>query len=293
MQYGPDLRKLEEQLPGVTIGPLLGEGGYKMALMAIINGIEEALKVVHIPHDPEDESVQDENIRRLMREVRILGSCESPFLVKLGSLSPKKLEIEGEILVVYSEEVLSGDSLRDRIRAGNRPDISELATTACCCLDAIEELWNVNVVHRDIKPDNLIRLGFIERPCVMLDLGVAFVVGGTPLTRDPRMLQGTRYYLAPEMLEPDFRSNLDYRADMYALALTLYEYASGTNPFMLKQDAVYSTLQRIHSNTPQSLSELRPDLPSAFCRVVDQLLRKRPALRPNISIVRKIREANL
>ena len=156
---------------------------------------------------------------------------------------------------------------------------------------AVDELWQSNVVHRDIKPDNVMALSDDKRPYVLLDLGVAFVVGGTPLTRDPRNVHGTLYYLAPEMLEPSFRENLDLRADLYAVGLTLYEYACGANPFMRREDAQYTTIQRIYRDTPTPLHELRSDLPVEFCKMIDQLLKKRPALRPNIgNLKRKMEE---
>ena len=68
-------------------------------------------------------------------------------------------------------------------------------------------------------------------------------------------IPGTLYYLAPEMLRRGFRQNIDYRADLYAIALTAYEYSSGINPFR-RGDAVYTTMTRIAKDKPEPLDEL-------------------------------------
>lgn len=291
MQLKPSIDDLKAYLPDVEIGEVLGEGGYKIVYRCRINGIAEALKIVHVPKDPNDETVEDENVHRLMREINLLGACTSPFLVKLGSMAPTTFSIGGEDFVIYSEEVLEGLSLRQHITAGHRPDMKELVSVARCGFAAVADLWQQNVVHRDIKPDNVMALSDKARPYVLLDLGVAFVVGGTPLTRDPRSVHGTLYYLAPEMLDANFRENLDLRADLYAVGLTVYEYACGLNPFMRRSDAEFTTLQRIYRDTPPPLQQLRPDLSVGFCKMIDQLLKKRPALRPNLrSLMRRMEE---
>jgi eukaryotic-like serine/threonine-protein kinase len=249
MQSKPLVSELQALLPQGRIGTELGEGGYKCVYQFQVDSRVEALKVVHIPQDANDPSVQEENTQRLMREIRLLASCQTPYLVKLGSICPEPHEIGGQNYVIYSEELLTGESLDERIRQGQRPDAHELATVGNCCLLAVQELWQKAVVHRDIKPANIMATMDPARPFVLLDLGVAFVVGGTLLTGDPRLIMGTIYYFAPEMLEQDFRDNLDYRADLYATGLTLYEYACGQNPFARRNDAQYTTLRRVHSDT--------------------------------------------
>jgi serine/threonine-protein kinase len=138
----------------------------------------------------------------------------------------------------------------------------------------------MNVIHRDIKPDNIIKTDDPVRPYVLLDLGIAFQIGGTRITRNSARIPGTLYYIAPEMLDQGFRQNLDYRADLYTVGLTLYEFASGDNPFAHSGDPQFTTLYRIKTQRPKPLRELRSDLPAEVCRLIDQLMRKLPALRP-------------
>jgi serine/threonine protein kinase len=161
-----------------------------------------------------------------------------------------------------------------------RPAWQELAELGVCILRGVRELTLMNVIHRDIKPDNIIKTDDPVRPYVLLDLVIAFQIGGTPITRNSARIPGTLYYIAPEMLDQGFRQNLDYRADLYTAVLTLYEFASGDNPFAQRGDPQFTTLYRIKTKRPRPLRELRNDLPVEMCSLVDQLMRKLPALRP-------------
>ncbi len=282
MQEKPQLESIKQCLSELS-GELteIGEGGFKVVFRGSIAGKNEAIKVAFIPSDKDDESVEDESTSRLMREISTLSRCSSPFLVKLGKVTPAKHKIEGKNYIIYSEEFLEGRDLRQFIKEKYKPDISELRVLAKCLLLAVKEMWSMNLVHRDIKPDNIVKTEDPERNFVLLDLGIAFSVGGTRLTRNSLNMPGTLYYLAPEMLAPKFRDNFDYRADLYTIGLTLYEYASGIQPFAKQCDGnPYTTLYRIKNVKPDRLKVLRKDLPIEFCDLVDQLIKKRPALRP-------------
>jgi serine/threonine protein kinase len=280
MENKPAIAEVQAAVPTVRIIEELGEGAFKVAFRAEIGGMEEALKLVLIPIDQEDATVEEINRRRAYREIDILRNCSSPFLVKLGQLPPEDREINGSTYILYSEELIAGASLRKRIRNNFRPGHQELAGVGVAILDVISRLTEMKVIHRDIKPENVVTTDVPERPFVLLDLGVAFVQGGTRLTMDSRFIPGTLYYIAPEMLDVNFRQALDYRADLYTMGLTLYEFASGVNPFERRDDMPYATLYRIKHDRPRPLSDLRPDLDKALCRLIDQLIKKLPALRP-------------
>ena len=201
--------------------------------------------------------------------------------MKLGSIVPRPAQIGSEGYVLYSEEFIPGRYLRELINRGHRPTAQELATVGVCLLHAVGELSAMNVIHRDIKPENIMQAELPGRRYIVLDLGIAFQVGGAPITRDAGRIPGTLYSIAPEMLDVGFRQNLDYRADLYTIGLTLYEYASGRNPFKDPSDPPFSTLYRIKTLTPAPLASHRPDLPNEFCGLVNQLMKKIPALRPS------------
>jgi serine/threonine protein kinase len=280
MKDKPDIEKVKKVAPEAGNLEEIGFGGFKVVYKALVSGKIEAVKLVQIPSDESDETIRDENLRRIARELDILSRCTSPYLVKLGSIAPRTCEINALEYMVYSEEYIPGDSLREIILNDYRPTRQELAELGSCTLKAIRELALMNVIHRDIKPDNIIRTNDPIRPYVLLDLGIAFQVGGTRITRNSARIPGTLYYIAPEMLDQGFRQNLDYRADLYTVALTLYEFASGDNPFAHRSDPQFTTLYRIKTQRPKPLREHRTDLPAEMCRLIDQLMRKLPALRP-------------
>ena len=294
MKDKPSIGDVSPKVPEAAELQEIGEGGYKVVYRAQVGEAVEAVKLARIPSDERDKTVREENVRRIRRELTILRNCETPYLVKLGSIAPRECRIGVSDYVLYSEEYIPGKSVRDLILAGHRPEVAELASLGLCLLVAIDELAGRNVIHRDIKPDNVIQSESQDRPYVLLDLGIAYHVGGTPITHDVRRIPGTLYYIAPEMLDTDFRQNLDYRADLYTLGLTLYEFSSGDQPFARRSDPQYTTLYRIKTQTPKSLRELRPDLPRDFCGLADQLMKKLPALRPsNISALIKRMEGFL
>lgn len=275
-----DIKKVNHVVPEAELTEEIGSGGFKVVYKAIVNDNTEALKLVTIPDDEEDSSIREENQRRVFRELNILEKCTNPYLVKLGSIAPRPCEIDGIEYVLYSEEFVPGKSLRQLISTGDQPGSEQLVNLGVCMLKAIQELSALNVIHRDIKPDNIIMTEIEERPYILLDLGLAFIVGGSRITLDSARIPGTLYYIAPEMLDQGFRQNLDYRADLYTIGLTLYEFASGINPYARRDGEPYTTLYKIKNQRPNPLEELRSDLPSPLCKLIDRLMRKIPALRP-------------
>ncbi len=286
----PDMALLQKELPDTQIVEEIDSGGFKIVYKALINDRQEALKLVQIPVDPDDEGIKEENQKRIFREINILGKCESPYIVKLGSIRPKELLVDGRDYVIYSEELVEGESLRQLLKSGYKPTFNELRSLTRVLLNVVKELASRNIIHRDIKPNNIIKTGNKERPYVVLDFGIAFQIGGSNLTRDTHRVPGTLYYIAPEMLDAGFRQSLDYRADLYTVGLTLYEYASGVNPYAKRDEAQFTTLYRIKTQNPEPLFSLCPDLPTEFCLLVDNLMKKLPALRPaNIDmLIRKM-----
>ncbi|MFP4155983.1 MAG: serine/threonine protein kinase [Opitutales bacterium] len=274
-------------LPDYTEATEIGRGGFKTVFMARLGGAVEVVKFIGLPKDSEmsqeAKAFRDECLGRAMREIKVLGQCKSPLIVKLGTLAPQMLEIGGFDYVVYSEEHLDGPDLWKIIQSnGDKPTKAECVELMKSLLLAICELWSKGVIHRDIKPQNVIKLKDPTRPFVLLDLGIAFSLVDTALTFDARhrLPPATFKYLAPEMANPAFRSNLDYRSDLYSAALTVFEYAAHEHPLAKDDDDLFQTISRAVQQLPKPLSRFRSDLPGGFCVLIDQLLKKKPALRP-------------
>jgi serine/threonine-protein kinase len=280
----PDLIRVA--LPNIeSVSQLLHQGGFKAVYRAIVGGKTEALKLVEIPktqNAAEAEAFRKEMIGRVRREIEALAKCQRPEIVKLGQIPATDIVIQNEDYIAYTEEFLEGKNLGEIIAAkAPKPDEQELRTLFVSLLAAIKELWGHGYVHRDIKPLNVIKHNQPDRPFVLLDLGIAFSIRETALTFNPneRIVASFRY-LAPEMMNFGFRENLDYRSDLYTAALTVFEYAVQQHPLARSQDDMMRTISRALHQPPTPLKQARPDLSDFLCQTVDQMLKKKPALRP-------------
>ncbi len=267
----------------------MGAGGFKAVYKAEIHGRVEAVKVVYIPPETEENGSREEIIARVKREIDALSRCRTNRLVALGSLALEPISVGGHDYLIYSEELLPGDSLRQRMKT--RPGYQELRVLMQCLMEALRAIEQSGHIHRDIKPDNLMVTGLPERPFVVLDLGIAFKLRGTELTARGGP-PGTVIYMAPELFQPQYKEALDIRADIYSAGVTVFEYAAGEHPFHRRGEGEYTTVYRILHQPPAKLAELRPDLPKPFCRMVDRCFKRLPALRyPNPVAVLRALEA--
>lgn len=297
----PNAEEIKAKFPQFKEVFFLNAGGFKAVYQVVTGKGSEAFKIVHVPEtsgiEPEiSNEIRKESLGRITREIKILNDCKAPEIVKLGSIQPNQVILSNHEYVAYSEEFLDGNTLRELIKQSVKPSEDDLRSLFISLLKAIRELWSLNVIHRDIKPDNVMNLKCKDRRYVLLDLGIAFSLSDTPLTfnAEDRLPPGTYRYLAPEMLQPGFRESLDFRSDIYSAALTIYEYAAGQHPLAKNKDDLIATLSRIVSEPPKSLGEYRADISPFFIRTIDQMLKKIPALRPsNINVLINQLEKNV
>lgn len=287
MKKIPD-QELLNNLPRYSSLREINAGGFKTVYEArrAEGGGKEALKVVEIPDGSQSdnhEKYRQECIARVKREVSVLLNAKSPYLVKVTDLEFQTLQYDNCDFVIYSEEFLEGENLWDLIRGHSAPPTQEeLNTLTVCLLKAIQDLWSEKVVHRDIKPLNVMKTTNPNRPFVLIDLGIAFSIMDTALTfnalnRDPL---ATFRYIAPERCDPRHRASIDFRCDLYSAALTIFEYAAKKHPIAQDSDDKMLTVTRAVIQEPLKLHDLRKDLDLSFCQLIDQMLKKTPALRP-------------
>jgi len=279
MELQPTTEQIGAILPHASDITFIDSGSFKAVYRARISDRWEAVKVALIKRDEQDEQLSTEFIARLQREIIALNTCRSPFIVKLASVKPQKCAMGLYEYIVYSEEYLGNVTLHRVIKSGDKPLWPQIKRLALCLFAVVKELKSLDIIHRDIKPKNIMVIDDPSRPFVVLDLGIAFKIHGTALTVNPDMRMGTLPYMAPEVFQPDYRQNIDFRSDLYSSAVTLYEYASGTHPIARRGENDYSTLYRIQTQIPTPLTVACPHLPTPFCSIVDQMMKKVPALR--------------
>jgi serine/threonine protein kinase len=281
--------KIPALLPAVSEASLLdGSGGFKAVYRASIHGSQQALKIIRIVTPPglspeEASAFRAESVGRVRREVDVLKNYVQPEVVKLGSQALAEVKFDEELYLAYSEELIPGHDLWHEVcRGGPFPSEGEVRILFVNLLKAVRGLWSMGYVHRDIKPKNVMKTGDPGRPFVLLDLGIAYSVMESALTFNPgnRMPLATYRYLAPELMDPRFRESITYRSDLYTTAMTVYEYASRRHPLAEDQGDMMRTITRALHLPATPLATHRPDLTSELCLLVDQMLKKKPALRP-------------
>ncbi len=282
----PAADKIRVAFPGIGDLHEFACGGFKVVYKATVDNKAEVFKLVCLPQigksDEEKQAYRKESLGRIRREIALLGKCHCPELVRLGSVAPNMVTIDGVEYVGYSEEYLDGATLGKLLRArGEKPSELDARRLLLSLLRAIDELWSQHrTVHRDIKPDNIVMLPDPNRPFVLLDLGIAYGVMETGLTQGGGS-PCTPRYLAPEMVRPDFRRNLDYRSDLYTAVLTVFEFSAQIHPLAKTQDDLIQTISRALHQPPRRMKEERTDFSKEFCDLIDQMLKKKPQLRPS------------
>jgi serine/threonine protein kinase len=205
--------------------------------------------------------------RRFEREGQTLARLKSPHVVELL----ERRVHEGRALLVM--ELVEGPSARDLVQAGPLP-LGKALSIAADVARAVAAAAQVGIVHRDIKPGNVL-VGPDGR-ARLCDFGVAKDLDAlrTTLTRTGQGL-GTMAYLPPEQVAQ--ARDVDSLADVYSLGATLYHLLAGRPPF---EPTTAESLQRILVDPPPPLLALRPDCPPEVAALVTAMLSKEPEGRP-------------
>jgi serine/threonine protein kinase len=253
----------------------LGAGGFGIVWQAYDERLEREVAVKIVPLERVVGG-------RFEREARAAARLMHPGIVTLYEAGA---DDDGAYLV---SELVRGPTLDALLDAGRLSDQDILAIGIGLC-DALEHAHAQGVVHRDVKPSNVLvpdRPVSGAHPAKLTDFGVARVVGGDTLTRTGDVV-GTAAYMAPEQAE-----GLDAGApaDLYALALVLYEALTGVNP--VRAGTAAQRARRLGAQLPP-LRRQRRDLPRELGQGIDQALRPRPRERGTIVHFRRALEASL
>ncbi len=224
---------------------------------------------------PEEVASDPDRLARLEREARLVAGLNHPNIVTLFSVEDE------EGVRFLTMELVEGQTLSNLVVPGGLP-LPRLLELMIPLADALAAAHERGVVHRDLKPGNVMvtREGRLK----VLDFGLA---KAAPVRPDPDsetattvtdatdsgagQVMGTIPYISPEQLRGE---PVDYRSDLFAFGILLYELATGRRPFAGATPAeVVSSILR---DTPEALARIRADLPADFERVVSHCLVKNP-----------------
>jgi TonB family protein len=255
--------EITEQLAGrYELIELIGRGGFATVyrVMNVRLHRTEALKVLS------EKLTEDQDFaRRFEQEARTAASLDHPNIVKIydyGGLQD---------FFWFSMQLVDGPSLGRRLKSGSRLEPFTAARIGVRILDALRYSHERGVIHRDIKPDNIL-IDREGRP-YLTDFGVAKSQLALVKTQAGTLL-GSPAYMSPEQLQG---KTVDPRSDLYSVGVTLYKGLAGELPFS-GEDTFRATMKRL-SEPPKPLSQVLPGIDPFLEEIVMRSLEKEPEQR--------------
>jgi eukaryotic-like serine/threonine-protein kinase len=240
------------------LGARLGSGGFGTVYAAVDAKLDRDVAVKVIPAGaPAPE--------RASREALAAARLDHPGIVAVFDAGEDE---EARYLI---SELVRGRTLDRLAQAGELSD-RDVLRVGLALAGALEHAHARGVIHRDVKPQNVIvpdRPRSARSAAKLTDFGVAHLAGDAPLTRTGDVV-GTLAYMAPEQADGQ---RVDERADLYSLALVLYEGLSGVNP--VRGGSPAATARKLGTVLPP-LARKRKDLPPELCEALDRALAPRP-----------------
>jgi len=238
----------------------IGKGGNARIFLATDPaGRVVALKILH------PELLVSVAADRFLREIRIASQLNHPHIASILDSG------EHDWLVYYVMSYVEGPTLREALDRSPRFSIAETVRLASDLLDALDHAHRNDIIHRDVKPANVV---LSANGAVLLDFGIARAVavsGNDQLTRSG-IAVGTSTYMSPEQITA--LPGMDHRCDLYSVGVVLFECLAGQPPFVNRNEAV---VLQLHLTQPApDVRTQRPDTPRELAAGIARALAKRP-----------------
>jgi serine/threonine-protein kinase len=241
----------------------IGHGGAARVFLALDpDGHEVALKVLH----PELQAgIQAE---RFLREIRLASSIRHPRIAGIIDSGHR------DWVLYFIMPFIQGATLRTALQSVRHLPVADTLRIGDELLDALAAAHHHRVVHRDVKPDNLI---VSPEGMVLVDFGIARAIeaAATDRVTVSGVAVGTAAYMSPEQARAD--ETMDPRSDLYSTACVLFECLAGQPPFTVANEALL--VQAHIERTPPDVRRFRPDVPDFLAEAIAKGLRKDPAER--------------
>jgi serine/threonine protein kinase len=252
-----------DRLAGYLIEDALGEGGMGVVFRArrVADGAAVALKVMRA-----DLASDERHRRRFRREARAAAEVRHPHLVGLIETG----EADGHWFIAM--RLVDGMTLRQRIGAQGPLAVADLVQLALEVAAGLEALHDAGIVHRDVKPSNI--LIDSRGSAALADFGLARADRYSAIT-EPGQVLGTLDYIAPELIRGEEPSPA---SDLYGLGCVLFEGLTGAPPFGGR--SFFEVGMGHLEDQPPDPRARRPELPRAVAETVLAALAKDPGERP-------------
>jgi serine/threonine protein kinase len=227
------------------------------------DGRKIALKILH------PEFLESVAAERFVREIRLVSQLNHPRIARLQDAG------EREWLVFIAMDFIDGPTLREILGGGRRLSIADTLRLASHLLEALEHAHQLGIVHRDVKPENVIISP--ERGAVLLDFGIARAIMTSVSKEITRagMTVGSSSYMSPEQINGE--QQIDGRSDLYSLGCVMFECLAGRAPFVWRKESV---VLQLHLTEPApDVRSFRPEVPACLAEALQRALAKEPGER--------------
>ncbi len=259
----PRLRRLLG--PSYELGERIGSGGFAEVFLARDLRLkrEVAIKVTR-----PDFAVNAQMMQRFRREAETVAALRHPHIMPIYDLG----EAEGIAYIVMP--FIRGESLSARLDRDGRLPAEQARSILLQAADALASAHEAGVVHRDVKPDNIM-LDRREDQVLLMDFGIAKAIeSGADVTSltSTGLVMGTPHYMSPEQAAGE--RNVDARADQYALGVIAYRMLAGSLPFDGPSVRAILTKQLVGAAIP--LRQAAPEAPPALVAAIERAMAKEP-----------------
>jgi len=255
---------------------LIGSGGTGEVYEALDTALGVSVALKALKPSVAGSAVQ---LERFRREIQIARKVTHPNVCRIFDMGMQN-GTAGRARFFLTMELLAGASLAARLEGGEPYTAEEVLPIASQIADGLDAAHAAGVIHRDLKPGNIMLLapptGRFAQRAVITDFGIALSEEQSEmrLTESDELL-GTPEYMAPEQAEPGPPTPA---TDIYALGLILYEMLSKRRPFESAGSALATVLMRRHS-PPRPLREVAPDAPAGWEAAINRCLERDPERR--------------
>jgi serine/threonine-protein kinase len=251
-----------------TLERELGGGGMSRVFTATERSLDRTVVLKVLP----PELAQALSTDRFRQEIRLAARLQHLHIVPLLSAG------EADGLLYYTMPFVEGESLRTRLAREGELPVRDAVRLLSEVAEGLAYAHEHGVVHRDIKPDNVLLSG---GHALVADFGVAKALSAAATSESSGLTSlgvalGTPAYMAPEQAAAD--PHVDHRADIYAWGCLAYECLTGSPPFVGRPTAALLAAQA--TEAPEQILRRRPSLPPALAALVMRCLEKRQADRP-------------
>lgn len=239
---------------------VVGRGAFGTVLRAFD---EKLQRVVAIKVLAPEMAVTSPARKRFLREARTSAAIRHENVVAIHA-------VEDEPIPYLVMEFIPGQTLQQRLDKSGPLSVMDVLKLGKQIADGLAAAHAQDLIHRDIKPGNILIEGGVSERVKITDFGLARAADDASMTQSG-LIAGTPMYMAPEQARGD---TLDQRADLFSFGSVLYQMLSGRPPFRAANTV--AVLKRVVDDTPRPIQEIIPEVPTWMCELISHLHAKNP-----------------